>query len=43
MTTVKRTTIGNSTGIILPRELLDKLRGQTGDILYVWETPGGLN
>ncbi|GAB4453698.1 MAG: transcriptional regulator [Armatimonadaceae bacterium] len=42
MTTLKLTTIGNSTGIILSKELLDKLRVQKGDILYVLETPGGI-
>ena len=41
-TTVKLTTIGNSTGIILPRELLEKLRVQKGDTLHVLETPNGI-
>lgn len=40
--TVKLTTIGNSTGIILPRELLEKLRVQKGDTLHVLETPSGI-
>lgn len=40
--TVKLTTIGNSTGIILPKELLEKLRVQKGDTLHVLETPGGI-
>lgn len=40
--TLKLTAIGNSTGIILPRELLEKLRVQRGDTLYVVETPNGL-
>ncbi len=42
-TTVKVTTIGNSAGIILPKELLEKLRISKGDILTVTETPDGLN
>ncbi len=40
--TVKLTTIGNSTGIILPKELLEKLRVGKGDVLHVLETPGGI-
>lgn len=42
MTTLKLTTIGNSTGVILPRELLDKLRVKRGDSLCVVETPDGI-
>ncbi len=40
--TVKLTTVGNSTGIILPRELLERLRLKKGDTLHVLETPTGL-
>lgn len=40
--TVKLTTVGNSTGIILPRELLDRLRLKKGDTLHVLETPNGV-
>lgn len=40
--TVKLTTIGNSTGIVLPKELLEKLRVQKGDTLHVLETPNGI-
>ena len=40
--TVKLTTVGNSTGIVLPKELLEKLRVQKGDLLHVLETPGGI-
>ena len=43
ITTVKITSIGNSAGIILPKELLDKLRVSKGDTLTVTETPDGLN
>jgi len=41
MSTVKVTTIGNSTGIILSKELLAKLRVSKGDQLYITETPRG--
>jgi putative addiction module antidote len=41
-TTLKLTSIGNSTGIILPKELLEKLRVQKGDLLHVLETPNGI-
>jgi putative addiction module antidote len=40
--TLKLTTIGNSTGIILPKELLEKLRVGKGDVLHVLETPKGI-
>ena len=40
--TVKLTAVGNSTGIILPRELLDRLRLKKGDTLHVLETPNGV-
>ena len=40
MTVVKLTTVGNSTGIVLPKELLQRLRVQKGDQLFVVETPG---
>lgn len=39
---LKVTTVGNSTGVILPKELLEKLRIGKGDILYVTETPRGV-
>lgn len=39
---LKVTTVGNSTGIILPKELLEKLRISKGDKLYVSETPRGI-
>ncbi|VAX08240.1 hypothetical protein MNBD_ALPHA03-2123 [hydrothermal vent metagenome] len=42
MTEVKVTTVGNSTGIILPKELLTKLRVQKGDTLFAVETPNGI-
>ena len=39
---VKVTTVGNSTGIVLPKELLMKLKIEKGDTLYVTETPDGV-
>lgn len=41
-TTVKITTIGNSVGIILPKELLNRLHVEKGDSLYISETPDGI-
>lgn len=39
---LKITTIGNSAGVILPRELLARLRLGKGDELFAIETPDGL-
>jgi putative addiction module antidote len=39
---VKVTTVGSSTGIVLPKELLGKLNISKGDTLYVTETPDGV-
>jgi putative addiction module antidote len=41
-TTVKVTTIGNSAGIILSKEILERLRVSKGDTLTVTETPDGV-
>lgn len=40
--TVKITKIGNSAGVILPKELLARLRAGVGDTLYVSEAPDGV-
>ena len=42
MTALKLTSIGNSVGVILPKDLLVKLGVQKGDTLYAVETPDGL-
>lgn len=42
MLKVKVTAIGNSMGIVLPKEALAKLRAEKGDTLYLVETPEGL-
>lgn len=39
---LKITAIGNSAGVILPRELLARLRVDKGDELYALETPDGI-
>ena len=40
---LKITTVGNSAGIILPKELLARLRLEKGDEIFAVETPGGFN
>jgi putative addiction module antidote len=40
--TLKLTTVGNSVGVILPKELLEKLRVSKGDLLHVLEIPYGI-
>ena len=39
---LKITKIGNSAGVVLPKELLAKLRAGVGDTLFVSETPDGI-
>lgn len=39
---LKITAIGNSAGVILPRELLARLRVEKGDVLLALETPDGI-
>jgi putative addiction module antidote len=38
---IKITTVGNSAGIVLPKELLARLRVRKGDTLYATELPDG--
>ncbi len=38
---LKITSIGNSAGVILPKEVLEKLRVGKGDTLFLTETPTG--
>ena len=40
--TLKITKIGNSAGIILPREMLSHLGAEIGETLSVVTTPGGI-
>jgi putative addiction module antidote len=39
---LKITTVGSSAGVVLPKEILAKLRVEKGDSLYVVETPNGI-
>lgn len=42
MTKVKVTAIGSSAGVVLPKELLSRLKVGKGDVLHVTETPRGI-
>ncbi len=42
MSTLKVTTIGNSLGVVLSKDLLTRLRVDKGDTLYAIETPEGI-
>ena len=42
-TSVKITTIGNSAGIVLPKEVLNHLHVAKGDIITLTESPTGFN
>ena len=39
---LKITKIGNSAGVVLPKDLLARLRADVGDSIFVSETPEGL-
>ena len=38
---LKLTTVGNSVGVVLPKELLAQLKVEKGDSLFLTETPEG--
>jgi len=42
MSSLKVTGIGNSVGVVLPKDLLARLRVSKGDHLYVVETQNGI-
>jgi putative addiction module antidote len=42
-TTTKIIAIGNSAGIILPKETLARMNLEKGDVLYINETPTGFH
>lgn len=42
MFALKLTQIGNSVGVVLPKELLGLLHVEKGDTLYVTESPEGV-
>lgn len=41
MLKVKITNVGNSMGILLPKEALNRMKANKGDILYLVEGPEG--
>jgi len=41
MQTLKLTKIGTSTGAVIPKEMLARLKVEKGDMLYAIETPEG--
>jgi putative addiction module antidote len=41
MLALKITKIGNSSGLLLPKEAMAKLRLEQGDTMYLTETPDG--
>lgn len=42
MQALKLTQIGNSVGVILPKEILARLRVAKGDTLFITESPDGV-
>jgi putative addiction module antidote len=42
MAVLKLRSVGNSTGVVFPREVLERLRVGKGDLLYAVETPRGI-
>jgi putative addiction module antidote len=41
MQVLKLTAIGNSTGVVLPKEVTAKLKVEKGDSVFLTETPDG--
>jgi len=41
MLTLKLRAVGTSTGVVLPKEMLLRLRAEQGAVLYALETPTG--
>jgi putative addiction module antidote len=41
MATLKLTAIGTSTGVIIPKEMLARMKVERGDVLHVAETAEG--
>lgn len=41
MTSLKLTTMGTSTGVVIPKEMLKRLKVEKGDTLYAIETAEG--
>lgn len=42
MSTLKLTQIGNSVGVILPKEVLARLKVEKGDVLYLSDSVNGV-
>jgi len=42
MTTIQIRSIGNSLGVVLPKEMISRLRVAKGDLLFVQETVDGI-
>lgn len=42
MHTLKLTQIGNSVGVILPKEVLSRLKLEKGDTVYLTDAPGAV-
>lgn len=41
--TVKVTTVGNSVGIVLPKDVLSRLHVEKGDSLFITDAPDGVH
>jgi len=41
MTALKLTAVGTSTGVVIPKSMLDRMNVGKGDSLYVTEAPDG--
>jgi putative addiction module antidote len=41
MTTLKLTAVGTSTGVVIPKDMLTRMKVSRGDTLHVVETPDG--
>jgi putative addiction module antidote len=41
MATLKLTAVGTSTGVVIPKEMLNRMKVTRGDALHVVETPEG--
>jgi putative addiction module antidote len=41
MAVLKLTTVGTSTGVVIPKEMLKRLKVTKGDCLFAIETPSG--
>lgn len=41
MIALKLVAVGNSTGVVLPKEALGRLKVEKGDTVYLTETPDG--